>query len=174
DQCWRFVYEDMIIDNIDYKIDTGKIIKSNPKAVVQQILDNSKSSQTQTMKFTYNEKITNTSTFEHTHGFEMSIGTTFKTGIPFIAEGEIKIDASTKHEWKYGEQTSFEKSYQNELPVQCAPFKKIIAKASVTESIINIPYKITWKSKRMGTKISSEGIYKGVSTWNLTNSFEES
>merc|ERR1719220_1186527 len=86
-QQWVVVPTDMQIESIDYHIDAGKILNTSPMALVTQRLEN-KTGSPQAMKFTVDEEVVNESTFNNTAGISLTIGTTFKCGIPVVDEYE--------------------------------------------------------------------------------------
>merc|ERR1711971_613610 len=89
-QQWVVVPTDMQIESIDYHIDAGKILNTSPVALVTQRLEN-KTGYSQAMKFTVDEEVVNESTFNNTSGISLTIGTTFKGGIPEVDEYEIEM-----------------------------------------------------------------------------------
>ena len=67
----------------------------------KKIVRNS-SSQSQTTKYTVSRTIIETSSFQHTAGASVSIGTSFSTGVPFLAEGKIEVEVTASYEYSAG------------------------------------------------------------------------
>lgn len=76
DHHFSFLFEDMQIDKIDYDLDLGSIISSTPLVLADQTLRND-SSQVQEMSFALSNTMTNTSTYEYSTEFTISIGMEF-------------------------------------------------------------------------------------------------
>lgn len=77
DQHFSYIFEDMNVDRIEYDLNLGKIISSNPLVLANQTLTN-KTDHEQEMSFQLNETATHTSTFEYSTGFTITIGMSFK------------------------------------------------------------------------------------------------
>ncbi|KAL3690756.1 hypothetical protein R1sor_004407 [Riccia sorocarpa] len=101
DQYFTFLFEDMEIFKVEYHLDLGKIVSSTPKIISQQTLHNYTTAE-QTMTFEVDEKVSHTSTFEYTLGFTISVGTTFKAGLPLIAEAGFTVGLENRHDFKWG------------------------------------------------------------------------
>ena len=76
DQLFGFIWEDMNVDKVDFNLDSGKILGSTPITLAEQVLTNGSNSD-QEMSFSVNKSITNTSTFEYSAGFTVTLGMEF-------------------------------------------------------------------------------------------------
>ncbi|KAJ3485529.1 hypothetical protein NLI96_g4885 [Meripilus lineatus] len=166
DQHFSYIFEDMNVDRIEYDLNLGKIISSNPLVLANQTLTN-KTDHEQEMSFQLNETATHTSTFEYSTGFTITIGMSFKAGIPLIAETEFTVEASSTNQWTWGEQTSFSKSYTATFPVKAGPHETVRAVSTVNKGELEVPFTMYLSSKSTGTKTETKGIWRGVSTWDL-------
>ena len=92
----------------------------------------------------------------------------FKAGIPIVAETEAstKIEASTSHDWKFGEQNSTKQSYSHTSAVEVPPRKHIQLIAQITKSTLDVPYRAKIRAAD-GTTAWIEGTWNGVATANL-------
>lgn len=79
DQLFTFQWEGMKVDKVDFDLNAGKVISSTPISIAEQVLTNN-SDQNQEMSFSVNKSITNTSTFEYSSGFTVTLGLEF-TGV---------------------------------------------------------------------------------------------
>ncbi|PPQ78878.1 hypothetical protein CVT25_002421 [Psilocybe cyanescens] len=172
DQYFSFLFEDMVIDRVVYHVDKGKILASVPLVIADQTLEND-SDEPQTMEFSVNETQEESSTFEYALGFTITIGASGKAGIPFVAEGEISVEASNSHNFTWGTTTTNSKSYTARLPVTARPHTVVRATSSVTRSTIDIPITVYSKSVSTGLEVKTEGKYTGVTTWNLRHSVSQ-
>ena len=115
--------------------------------------------------FTY-QIVSNSSSFEHQHGFQITVGTEFKAGFPCLAEGKVSVEVSTSHSWTWGETETYGQSYQAEFPVTAPPRSTVIAKALVWQQKLDVPYEMVIELGD-GEIVKSTGIWKGVSTFNI-------
>jgi len=76
DQLFNTWWEDMRIDKVEYKLDAGKIISSTPITLAEQVLTNN-SDHDQEMSFSVNKSVTNTSSFQYSTGFTVTVGMEF-------------------------------------------------------------------------------------------------
>ncbi|KZT10565.1 hemolytic lectin LSLb [Laetiporus sulphureus 93-53] len=166
DQYFTFLFEDMSIDKIEYDLKDGRILSSTPNVLATQVLENS-SSQTQEMSFHFSETLTQTSTFDYTAGFTIAVGTAFKAGVPFFAETEFKVDISVNNEWKWGEENTFSKTYAATFSVRAGPGETVKAVSTVDTGTLSVPFTAYLSSKSTGFEVTTEGIWRGVSNWNL-------
>jgi hypothetical protein len=77
DQYFKFQYEDMVVDRIDYDLKLGKVIGSAPRVLATETLVN-KSASEQEISFSISETQTHTSKFEYSTALTVSVGATFK------------------------------------------------------------------------------------------------
>ena len=75
-QLFGFVWEDMKVDRVEFNLDSGRIISSTPIVLAEQALTN-KSDTEQEMSFSVNKSVTNSSTFEYSTGFTVTVGMEF-------------------------------------------------------------------------------------------------
>ena len=76
DQHFNFIWEDMQVDKVEYDFDAGRVISSNPIALAEQTLTNI-TDREQEMSFSVNKAVTNSSSFEFSTGFTVTIGMEF-------------------------------------------------------------------------------------------------
>jgi len=76
DHLFDFMWEDMKVDKVEFDLKNGKIITSTPILLAEQVLTNDSDSE-QEMSFSINKGITNSSTFEYSAGFTLTVGLEF-------------------------------------------------------------------------------------------------
>ncbi|KAJ7715782.1 hemolytic lectin [Mycena olivaceomarginata] len=165
-QYFKFQYEDMVVDRIDYDLKLGKVVGSAPRVLATETLVN-KSASEQEMSFSISETQTHTSKFEYSTGLTVSVGATFKGGIPVFAEEELRVDVSVSQTWTYGKEDSFSVAYTANFPVRVEPHATVHAVATVHVGTLEVPYTLYLSSKSTGTKAQTKGIWRGVSSWDL-------
>ena len=89
-----------------------------------------------------------------------------------ISKTEFSLSASHSSTWTWGKTEAFEKTYTASFSVQAAPKEAIRAISTVTKGEIEVPYKITFASKSTGTKATTEGVWRGVSHWEIRHTTE--
>lgn len=167
DQYWTFIFEDIVIESVDYKIDEGKIKNTASSELTRQTLSNDTDIE-QTFGFKVDASETHTSSFEYSTGFTVKVGAEFKAGIPLIGETGISVDITNRHTWSFGNTTEAKKTYTADFPIKAPPRTKIIAVASIKKATFSVPYIMYLKSKKTGIKVDSYGTYSGITTWDLT------
>ena len=75
-QLFKLIWEDIKVDKVDFNLDAGKILSSNPITLAEQVLTNHFDSEQQ-MSFSVSKTVTNTSSFEYGEGFTVSAGLEF-------------------------------------------------------------------------------------------------
>lgn len=152
-----------------WNLDNARIINSAPDIAETQHQDNGGSSIPLKSSFNVPKEIANPSSFFHEHGLEVTVGATlkFKAGIPVVAETETstKIEASTRHDWKFGEQNSTKQSCSHTSAVEVPPRKHIQLIAQITKSTLDVPYRAKIRGAD-GTTAWIEGTWNGVATAN--------
>ena len=103
DRNWKLL-------DIKYDVSRGFVSELPPKVAGNQFINNSGGSTEQEMTFVATEEHTETKSFTHTAGASVMVGTEFKTGVPVIAEGKVKVEVTLSYEFSYGKETSVTKS----------------------------------------------------------------
>ncbi|XP_043968073.1 natterin-3-like [Gambusia affinis] len=93
--------EEDLISDVKYHVQTAQIFKDPPKT-----LKTSTARNLSLMNVTKTVSLTKTTTDERrwdsSHSFTVGIRTSIKTGIPFVAEGQIEVNAETTHSFSGG------------------------------------------------------------------------
>jgi Clostridium epsilon toxin ETX/Bacillus mosquitocidal toxin MTX2 len=153
-----------------WSIDNARIVSSAPDIIESQHYDNRHSSLPLKSSFNVAKEISNQSSFSHEHGFEVMIGASlkFKAGIPVVANSEAaaKVEVSTSHDWKFGEQNATKQSYSHTSAVEVPPHGHVQLVAQITRSALDVPYRAKILASD-GTTTWIEGTWNGVATANL-------
>ncbi|WEW55458.1 hypothetical protein PRK78_000889 [Emydomyces testavorans] len=172
DQYFRFEFEDMDVDRIEYKIDKGQILSSVPEAMGSDSLRNT-STVNQSVEFDFSKTKTLSSSFDYTLGFSITVGRSVKVAVPEVADAELKVDYTNSHEFKWGSTTTESVTFDAKVPVVAPPSTKVTATATITCCNIEVPYTIYLKSVATGATVTSQGIYRGVTYWNIESSITQ-
>ena len=80
DQFWTFdfTHSGLTVKSVHYDVDQGTIAELNPITLADQTLTNNSGSD-QEMSFSFSEAVTHTSKFEYSLGFQITVGTEFKS-----------------------------------------------------------------------------------------------
>lgn len=163
-QMWKMKIP---VVSVSFDLGNGVIQGSTPQVVAEQTLSNS-TSINQSMSFQLAEKVEETSTFENSVGVSMMIGAEFECGLPFVGSGKISAELTTSFTHTWGKTETFSTEITATFPLVSPPNKKIVCKAVVTKSKLNVPYTFTFAD---GTE--ETGTWIGVSAWDLRDEVEE-
>ncbi|XP_056407355.1 tachylectin-2-like [Hyla sarda] len=165
--------KDKTIKNIisfEFLTDQGDKTSETPEVLEEKIYDNRKSTSILRHSFKISKTLKESSSFTHEHGFtfEAGVETTFKSGIPRIAEAgvTVKMNMSTTHNWNFTKTNETESNFESSTDVELEPGKAIRMVASVLKAQITVPYKA--KARTMfGAEVEVMGKWFGVSHYNL-------
>ncbi|XP_069832340.1 natterin-4-like isoform X2 [Dendropsophus ebraccatus] len=172
-KCLSFTKDKTIrsIISFEFLIDEAKVTSEKPEHLQTEDYVNKKSKTTLKRTFVVSKSVTESSTFSHEHGFTFGFGveTTFKAGIPKVAEEKVKItmNTSTTNNWKLTETNETTTLYESITNVEVPPGKSLRVKSSVTKAEMNVPYKLVARTL-FGAKVEVCGMWKGVSHYNMT------
>ncbi|KAF8954768.1 hemolytic lectin [Flammula alnicola] len=172
DQYWTYLFEDVEVVDVHYNLDAGKILSTTPIVVGNQTLKN-ETDEEQTMSLAINDTESQTSTFQYRVGFTVSVGMKFKAGIPLVADAGFSINTSLTNEWTMGESTTYTKSYIVTFPVKAGPHQTIKAVSTVSRGVLEVPFTMILKSKATGFQVTMDGIWSGISTWDLRHAISK-
>lgn len=170
DQHFSMIFEDMEVQSIEYDIKAGKNSTEKPAVIADQDLENSSDTE-QIQTFTYNEDKAEEHSFEHSHGFEVSLSQKITINVlPMVAGGEFEVKASQKNEWKWGEKNTITTKWGISQALKVPKNSTFVATLTATKKEISVPFKITWVAKDSGAKNITYGVYKGVSYYGASTS----
>ncbi|XP_069039870.1 tachylectin-2-like [Lepisosteus oculatus] len=130
--------------SLDFEVNIAQIVSNVPLTVEQHDCDNTAGTVPYTATFQFSETFTLESSFSHEHGFTVAVGasTTFKAGIPVIAENEttVTVDVSTSHTWSFTETERKQVVESSTLTATVPPGKAVRFKAVVQKRTLDVPY----------------------------------
>eukprot|EP01084_Bolivina_argentea_P274991 468858_1 len=143
----------------DFIIDRAETYESKPEVIDVAYVTNPSSS-TANMDFAQGGECSNTSSFSHESGFELSIGMEFSAGVPLVAEAKEEITMSTHTTFTWGEETTRTKSWTVNINPMVGPKGNVKVTSSVWKKRFNVPY--VMKIQTFDGIKESRGVYKGV------------
>lgn len=166
DHHFQFLLEDMEVKNIEYDLRAAQHSDEKPSVITSRELKNG-SSIKQTQTFIYNDDRTEEHSFEHTHGFEVSVGQKISVGAWPIWRGEMEIKVSQKNEWKIGEKNIVTTKWSISEPLDVPPHSTVTAELTAKRLELTVPFKMTWIAKDSKAENVTYGVYTGVTYFDI-------
>ena len=165
---------DIEIVRMEYDVNGAKVLQSGPAELYRETVTND-SLQPQTSTITGSATVTETSGWSDSLAVKVGISTSFKTGVPFLAEGKVKVSVEVTNTYTWNGSTSRSKTWGFNTPVSVAPRAVIVALITATISTIAVPYTITGTViLKSGTRLPNRkirGTYTGTNSHDLTVRF---
>jgi len=161
------------IEGIEYDVKQAKILSQGPVSLFHQTVFNNTGIE-QTSNIHGEESISETTGWSDSLAIKVGVKTTFKTKIPFVAEGgiEMSVEASNTYQWNGSTTTS--RKWGFNTPIKVPPHTNAAVIVGVSVSTIAVPYTMTgtyvYKSgkRARGTVI---GLYTGTNSSDLSVSY---
>ena len=154
------------IQSVQFNVDCGTILGQKPDVIAEMTIDNNGGSGEQSEIFEVNQTISNTSSFEHEHGFNIQAGTEFSAGFPCLMHSKISISAEQTNTFRWAKSNATHQSFKTTFTVTAPAHKVVKAQAVVTKAELSVPYKVILKNG-IGETETSTGKWKGTSACNL-------
>lgn len=174
---WASMKTDQITDfeitKIDYDVANAKVLQSGPAELYRQTVTNH-STTAQTSTVSGSETVSETSGWSDSLGFKAGAKTSFKTGIPFIAEGEVEVSAEVSNTYTWNGSETRSKTWSFSTPVTVPPGGVTSVIITATMSTIAVPYTATGTAVfKSGAKVAGQitGLYTGTNSHDLTVTF---
>jgi len=165
--------EDVEIASIEYDVAAAKTLQSGPAELYRQTVRND-TTQAQTSSINGSATVSETSGWSDSLAVKVGVSTSFKTGVPFIAEGKVQVSVEVTNTYTWNGSTTKSKTWGFNTPVNVPPHTVIVGLVSATLSTIAMPYTLkgTFLLKS-GARIpgSVTGIYTGTNSHDLTVTF---
>ena len=97
--------------------------------------------------------------FTSTTTLGLKIGTSFKVGIPSIAEVGIETELSVAQSFTFGKEKEYSESVSSEFTCPGYPRRYTVCVINRHTSTMDVPYTMTLKHKRKGCVCPSKGIF---------------
>ncbi|KAI0741309.1 hemolytic lectin [Daedaleopsis nitida] len=166
DQFFTFIWEDMQVDKVEYNLDAGTIVSSNPIILSEETFTNNTNAPTE-VSFVVDQAVKTTSEFEYSTGFPVTFGMAFSVGIPLYNSGSSKftVGGASANEWGWSTQSTMQVT--GTFPIALIPHQAARAVSVVNQGILSVPYTLYLSSKSSGVQVQTTGTWHGVSAWYL-------
>lgn len=144
--CDNVNNDDFDLQDVDYDIKNGKITEMPPQNAGVKTIEN-ETSQSQQTKYIVTKTVSETSSFEHTTGASISVGTTFGVGIPIVAMGEISVEVSASYDYTEGQSREESKSVTAEFWCTSSAYTVTECQSFLFRDKVEVPYTMTWIRK---------------------------
>jgi hypothetical protein len=161
------------ISEIAYDVNAANIVQSGPAELYRQTVRN-ETMQMQTSTISGSKSVSETSGWSDSLGVKVGAKTSFKTGIPCVAEGKVEVSMEVSNTFTWNGSTTTTKTWGFNTPVSVPPNTVIICIVSATISTIAVPYTLTGTIKlKSGTKMPGRirGTYTGTNSHDLNVTF---
>ncbi|RYZ81325.1 MAG: hypothetical protein EOO68_36015 [Moraxellaceae bacterium] len=161
---------DIEISTINYDLAAAKIIRTTPAELYRQTVVN-QTSQPQTSSISGSQSISETSGWSDSLAVKVGVSTSFKTGIPFVAEGKITVSVEVTNTYTWNGSTTQTKTWSFNTPVTVPANTTYVALIAATISTISVPYVMTGTLiLKSGARVPGiiNGIYTGSNSHDLT------
>ena len=159
---FSFLFEKTTIHHIEWDTKNGTKLETIDLTVTDTVENERDTSIKQTANLT--KRASETSSFEESHGFTITIGATATFGIPGIADGEIKTEVSTAHDYKWGSSHTEEKEVGHSVELDVPPHSQQEVVGTIKSTRIKVPCTI-YSQTDSGVMVVTSSIYEGKSLW---------
>lgn len=161
------------ISSITYHIESAKIIKQGPAELYRKVVHN-KTEVPQTSTISGSISTSMQSGWSDSLGVKVGAKTTFETGIPFVAKGEVEVSAEVSNTFTWNGSTTKTQTFSFSTPVSVPPQSSIIALVSSTVSTVSVPCTVICEAiLKSGVKLPAkiQGLYVGTNSHDLEVTF---
>jgi hypothetical protein len=126
-----------VVDNFDY----SNLASTDPTPInVASATVHNQTSENQQMSVTFEKSVTSSYTWGVEAGISIGVEASFKTGIPFVAEGQVTVSTELSFSASFGEEHTTSETFSYTAEVSVPSNTAIKAKASATTSIVSGKY----------------------------------
>ncbi|KAL6142643.1 hypothetical protein ACLB2K_060920 [Fragaria x ananassa] len=170
----RFLLEELVrsrlIYNVNFNLLDARIYSNEPELVTGQSFNNV-TSLPQNMELTFTYTQSKTSTWNATVSITVGVSTTFRTGVPFIADGEISTSLETTTTYEWGRSYTEEETCTDTIAITTPAMSRVTVSRIETRGSCDVPFSYTqedtlynWEKKEYQ---KHDGLYKGVNSFNI-------
>jgi hypothetical protein len=164
---------DVEISSIDYDVAAARVLKSSPAELYRQIVHNQTNSP-QESSISGSATVSETSGWSDSLAVKVGVSTSFKTGIPFVAEGKVTVSVDVTNTYTWNGSTTRSKTWGFNTPVKVPPHTTIVGLISATLSTIAVPYTLKGTFiMKSGARVpgTAKGVYTGSNSHDLDVTF---
>lgn len=153
------------IQNVVYHFDDRKIVANEPESISRTTLVNRGDSE-QEAEREIEYEFAQEYSWGNSVGLEIGIETTVSAGVPFIANGEVTVSASTSMSQDWGGATSETTTDTIAVEISVQPRSSKIAEIVGNRYTMDLPYTATlithYTDGTTGTRGEFQGVFRGV------------
>lgn len=153
------IHGDVKLVNMNFITNEAKILSQRPLIISEREFKNDGDVE-QIMTFSLSVTEGKTSSTTHTVNFSYGIGATFSAGFPSVGEINCQLSFDFSHNHSFNECISRAITKSYEFPLTVPAHDTYIAKATVYEAKMEIPYELVFDFG--GGHRSARGVWKGV------------
>eukprot|EP01083_Nonionella_stella_P054908 144900_1 len=168
DLKWKFEFEPYKIVDVEFDTHKADMLHERPMVVGSAMCNNQYGSGQSKVQLTVQKQLSQKSSFQFKTGFSITFGVKGKAGVPCVAEGEVSLSATGSVEFVWGSEQTSTQTYGAVFDVNAGPGEIVEGVATVNYAEIEMPYKITLETIGGGVQFTSEGIWTGQTSWNLS------
>jgi len=160
------------VKKIDFDLESGVKGGSKPQNLGRVVVNNLEGSIVRSMSKEISQEVAETSTFSNEAGVGLEVSTTFETGVPFVAKGEISASVSASYSHTWGTETTKTKKFTDTIHCVSPAYTTTVCEYVAAKANLNVPYKMTIAQGSYNEKIV-EGTWEGVSVFEDHMIYEE-
>ena len=149
-----------------YDIANGSLSK-HPIAASSKIVYNLEGEVQAEPSFTISKTITESESLSHTAGSSLSVGASFSTGVPVVAEAKITTTLTLSYQHTFGKTKYKSETRAATLPCPAPAHRYVIYNGMKNTVKMSVLYTITLRHKYYGCTCESKGVYKNVHPTNI-------
>lgn len=161
------------ITSIVYDVASAKVLQTSPEELYRQTVHNN-TDVSQSSSISGSRSIAETSGWSDSLAVKVGAKTTFKTGIPYVAEGKIEVSVELTNTYTWNGSETETKTWNFSTPVTVPPHSAIVALVAATLSTIAVPYTLSGTLiLQSGAQLPGHvsGIYTGSNSHDMTVTF---
>lgn len=129
-------------NSISYDV-AHAIISSPSLDQLDRVTNRNDTSVQQSTQISGSKTITQTEGWSQTTGVKVTVSTTFETGIPIIAHGQIKVSVEGSYSYTDNGSVARAQTFAWQQPVIVPPKSIVEATVTITHSTVTVPYTLT-------------------------------
>jgi len=151
-----------VLEDIEYFVEKASVHEYPPETVAYLRIDNTNGTAEQNIKFVVSETVSDSSSFTHTAGASVTVGTEFSVGVPLLSDGKVSVEISAKYEFAYGKERVEESATEAEYTCIAPVGKKVKCSALLFKYQSSVPYKQSWTHKQLPCPCESSGVFSQI------------
>lgn len=162
------------ISSIAYDLGAAQILGSSPADLYSEQVKNMMANP-QTSTISGSVSVSETSGWSDALGVKIGVQTSFKCGVPVLAEGKVQVDVQVSNTYTWSGSQTRTKTWAFETAVTVDPGQQGLVLVSATMSTIVVPYTLTGTViHKSGTRTPGQimGQYTGTNSHDLTVTFQ--